>query len=286
MSWHASAREIAQRAGLDPRYLRRWRWISKARKVHAVGASVPANLTYVLTDPEPDNFSYELANENDLIAWVALVSGCPEGDTELRRRLRAATKPHWAWSKPEPPYGKRLGWYALVRLMAPALVVETGVHDGLGSLLLLRALERNAQAGHEGRLVSFDINPAAGWLAAPDPRWELRIESTRTGLPALLAQAPAVDLFIHDSLHTYEHERFEMTTVAPKLGARGVLVSDNVHATRALAQTSEEFGLDYHEFFERPADHFYTGGGMGAGARSPRTPRAPAQAPARPAARP
>ena len=275
MSWQASAREIAQRAGLDLRYLRRWRWLSKARKVRGVGASVPAHLAYVLTDPEPDNFSYELANEHDLVAWVALVSRCRDAeagraiaearaDTVLRERLRAATRHHWSWSKPEPPYGKRLAWYALVRLMAPALIIETGVHDGLGSLLLLRALERNAEQGRDGRLVSFDINPAAGWLAGPDPRWELRIESTRSGLPALLTQVPAVDLFIHDSLHTYEHERFEMTSVAPKLGARGVLVSDNVHATRALAQTSEEFGLDYNEFFERPENHFYTGGGMGA----------------------
>ncbi|MFZ0043901.1 MAG: class I SAM-dependent methyltransferase [Solirubrobacteraceae bacterium] len=278
MSWHADARELAQRAGLDPRYLRRWRWISKARAVRRAGGSLSSNLGYVLTDPEPNNFSYELANESDMIAWVAAVARCSPDDARrvtdeahsdpvLRQRLRAATEGHWAWSKPEPPFGKRLGWYALVRLLSPGLVIEAGVHDGLGSLLLLRALELNAGEGPQARLVSFDVNPAAGWLAAGHPGWELRLESTRSGLPTLLADAPQVDLFIHDSLHTYEHERFELRTVAPRLSPGGVLVSDNVHATPALTETSEEFGFEYHEFYERPRDHFYTGGAVGAARR-------------------
>ncbi len=289
---------MVQRLGLDPRYLRRWRWISKARAVRGVGASVTANLGYVLIDPEPHNFSYELANEDQLIAWVDSVTRCEPGEAErtlaegrgdriLRERLRAATSRHWAWSKREPPFGKRLAWYALVRLLAPSLVIETGVHDGLGSLLLLRALERNAQAGAEGRLVSFDINPAAGWLVGPDPRWELRIESTRVGLPKLLAGVPEVDLFIHDSLHAYEHELFELRTVAPQLAPLGLLVSDNVHSTPALTQTCAEFGLDYHEFVERPLAHFYTGGAMGAGRgiSGPGLPDRPRPSPSRTAPR-
>jgi Methyltransferase domain len=278
MSWHAGAREAAQRLGLDPRYLRRLRWIAKALAVRRAGGSVTANLAFVLADPESDNFSYQLANESELVAWVQSVSRCGPGEAELvlaevhadavlGDRLRAATAGHRWWSKREPPYGKRLAWYALTRLLKPALVVEAGVHDGLASLLLLRALERNAQQGDDGRLVSFDVNPAAGWLAGADPRWDLRIESTRSGLAPLLAAAPPVGLFIHDSLHTYEHERFELRAVAPHLAPNGVLVSDNVHVTTALAEASAEFGLDYHEFIERPAGHFYPGGAMGGSRR-------------------
>jgi predicted O-methyltransferase YrrM len=278
MSWHAGARDAAQRLGLDPRYLRRLRWISKAKAVRRVGGSVRHNLAFVLADPEPDNFTYELANEHDLAAWVRRVSGREaaevervlaeaRGDRVLRTRLRDAAKRRWWWSKPEPPFGKRLAWYALARLNRPALIVETGVHDGLGSLLLLRALERNAHEGADGRLVSFDVNPAAGWLAGADPRWELRIESSRDGLPAVLAGSTPVGIFIHDSLHTYENECWELRTAAPHLAQDGVLVSDNVHVTRALAETSAEFGLEYHEFVERSAGHFYPGGAMGAGRR-------------------
>jgi hypothetical protein len=280
MPWHARARALAQRLGLDPRYVRRLRWFSKARAVRRVGAPLRRHWRFVLSDPEPDNFTYELANEDELVAWVSDVSGCPVqdvrrvlaepgSDAALDARLRATAGRRWWWSKPRPPLGKRRGWYALARLLRPALIVEAGVHDGLGSLLLLRALERNAAEGAEGRLVSFDVNPAAGWIAGADPRWTLRIESSRTGLPALLSGGEAVGMFIHDSLHTYEHERWELATVGPQLAGDGVLISDNVHATPALAECCAELGLRYWEFAERPVAHFYPGAAMGAGRRHP-----------------
>jgi hypothetical protein len=280
MEWHAKARAVAQRVGLQPRYLRRLRWISKARVVRRCGAPLSRNVAFVLLDPEPDNFTYELTNEEELIAWLAEVSGhdcaevaCAVGelrdDGELAARLREATAgTRWWWSKREPPFGKRVAWYALARLGRPKLIVETGVHDGLGSLALLRALERNAKEGSLGRLVSFDVNPAAGWIVGTHPLWELRIEPSRVGLPGVLAAAPALGLFIHDSLHTYENERFELRCAASSLDPGGVLVSDNAHGTRALAETCAELGLRYHEFHERPRGHFYPGGAMGAGSRA------------------
>jgi hypothetical protein len=281
MSWHATARRAAQRIGLEPRYLRRLRWISKARSARRVRAPLRANLRYVLSDPEPDNFTYELANEPELAAWVqAVSSGEPDqidglfaearADPVLAERVRSATARRWWWSKRSPPFGKRLGWYALTRVLRPALIVETGVHDGLGSLVLLRALERNAEEGAPGRLVSFDINRAAGWMVGPHPLWEFRIESTQAGLDTVLDGGPPVGLFIHDSLHTYENERYELRTAASHLAPAGVLISDNAHATRALSDTCEEFGLQMFAFHERPLHHFYTGGVMGAGRRPPR----------------
>jgi hypothetical protein len=284
MSWQAQAREVAQRAGLDPRYLRRWRWLHKAAGVRRTGQPVHRHLRFVLTDPEPDNYSYALANVDELCHWVEEVSGAepervravmaePDADAELWERLRWATRAHRWWSKPLPPFGRRVGWYALVRLLAPALAVETGVHDGLGALLILRALERNATEGHEGRLVSFDINPAAGWLVGADPRWQLRIESSREGLESVLADHGPVGMFIHDSLHTYENEVWELRTAAARLAPRGVLISDNAHATPALGECCREFGLRYHEFTERPRNHFYPGGKLGAGSLPPSTSR-------------
>ena len=275
MSWQASARQRAQSLGLDPRYVRRLRWLSKAASVRRVGAPLLGNLRFVLADPEPANFTYELANEGELASWVAEVVGCEPSraaelfaevrdDAELAARLRRATARHWLWSKPSPPFGKRVAWYAIVRLTQPALVIETGVHDGLGSLLLLRALERNA----EGRLVSFDINPTAGWLAGEHAQWELRIEAARDGLPAVLADGPALGVFVHDSLHTYENERAEFELAAPLLAPGGVLITDNAHGTRALADVCEAHGLSYSEFVERSRGHFYPGGAVGAGCAS------------------
>lgn len=273
---------MAQRRGLDPRHLRRARWLRKLGAVRRARASLRQHLAYVLLDPEPDNFTYELANEDELADWVSAVASIdrdraevllaePRRDPELEGRLRAATAAHPLWSKRRPPFGKRLGWYALARELAPTLIVETGVHDGLGTLLLLRALERNAAEGGptEGRLISFDVNPAAGWLVgAGHPRWELRVEPALGALPALLAHSPPLGLFIHDSLHTYANEHGELTAAAAHLNPAGVLLSDNAHATSALRDVCAEHGLTYHEFRERPAGHFYPGGALGAGRRA------------------
>ena len=111
------------------------------------GASVRRNSHFVLTDPEPDNFTYEITNEAELAAWIATVAGCDPGaaetyiveprlDADLKSRLHEATAGRWSWTKRSPAFGKRLGWYALARAIRPELVIETGVHDGLGSLLL------------------------------------------------------------------------------------------------------------------------------------------------------
>lgn len=275
MSWHVTARRAAQRAGLDPRFLRRLRWIRKTRAVLSAGQPLRRHARFVLADPEPDNFTYDLANLAELARWVALVADCepaeaerlvgePGADSQLTARLRSATAGRWLWSKPAPPFGKRLGWYAIARVLEPELIVETGVHDGLGSLLLLHALERNDAAG---RLVSFDINPASGWLVGSDPRWELRIEAASDGLPALLARSPSLGLFIHDSLHTYANEHAELSIAAAHLAPGGVLISDNAHATSALRDVCGQFGLTYHEFRELPRNHFYGGGIVGAGWR-------------------
>ena len=283
MSWHAGARAAAQRLGPDPRYLRRVRWLSKARALRRSGAPVRHNLAYVLLDPEPDNFTYELANERGTgrlgragigrdAAEVDEALAEARADRVLTDRLRAATARHWWWSKPAPPFGKRLGWYALARLLEPALIVETGVHDGLG-LAAAAPCPGAQRAGGSGRTPGLLRGYlAAGGLAGADPRWELRIQSSRDGLLELLRRSDGVGLFIHDSLHTYEHERWELRTVAPHLAPGGVLISDNVHVTPALAECSQEFGLEYHEFVERPAGHFYSGGAIGAGRRG-RDPR-------------
>jgi hypothetical protein len=97
--------------------------------------------------------------------------------------------------------------------------------------------------------------------------WELRLEPAARGLPSLLSDGPPVGLFIHDSLHTYENERGELELGAAHLAADGVLLSDNAHATTALADLCRERGLAYFEFRERPAGHFYPGGAIGAGRR-------------------
>jgi predicted O-methyltransferase YrrM len=274
--WHATARQAAQRIGLDPRSLRRVRWVHKARAVRRSGHHIRRHWQFVLVSPEPDNYTYRIKNEGELAAWAAAVAWCdeaaaralvqePSHDVELDQRLRSATADHWLWTKRSPPFGKRLGWYALARALRPRRVIEIGAHDGLGSLLLLRALELNQLEGFPGMLVSFDVNPAAGWLVGEHPQWQLRIQSSDEGLPEVLSPTAPVDMLVYDGWHTFEAEYADLRVAADHLSSGGVLVSDDAQVTRALVRLCEERGFDYAEFQEVPLDHFYPGALLAAG---------------------
>jgi len=240
----------------------------------AVAARPRAALSYLLFDRETTNLTYEIENEDELAEVIADALGRPPNEIagfvaepaqderfleDLRRALTSR-----ADRNDEPRFGRRLGWYATVRALRPQLVVETGVHDGLGSALLLRALDRNGA----GRLLGFDTDPSSGWLV-PEwlrDRYELVIGDSRETLDRTLAGC-RVGLFVHDSLHTYEHERFEFETAVAHADDGIALVSDNAHASSALANFSSEHGLRFALFIERPRKHFYPGAGLGLGVR-------------------
>jgi len=255
---------------VDRRKFGRVRWIRKSREVHEYGASVRDHLRYVLTDPELDNYSYDLGNDAEVGAWLEQMLGVDDGaamiaearsDPALRARLDdASARRRWSM-KQRPGLGRRLGWYAIVRALKPARVVETGTHDGIGSLVLLAALERNAAEGSDGRLVSLDIDPHTGWMVGDNPRFERVIGPTRETLPKVLAE-PA-GLFLHDSDHLYETEHFELAAAA----AAGVpvLLSDHSQESTALADVCREHGGRYGYVREVPRDHFYPGAGIGIG---------------------
>ena len=234
----------------------------------------PGTLRFLLTNQEPSNFTYAIANLDELARFLGAALGeSPdralayvhelEGDDELRRDLESKLR-----SRPDRSdrvaYGRRLGWYAAVRIAKPRLVVETGTHDGLGSAALLRALERNAAEGVPGRLASFDVSENAGWLVDGPlrERFTFHRGDTRELLGRVL-EGQLVDLFIHDSEHTYDHETFEFEEIWPRVGPTAVLISDNSHAGTAFSDFCARHGLDFRFFREQPARHPYPGAGIG-----------------------
>jgi len=127
--------------------------------------------------------------------------------------------------------------YSLVRAMRPSVVVETGVCYGASSEYILEALKDN---GH-GVLYSIDLGnspdePPNDFFVRPalKDRWRLIIGDSRQELPPLLARLGQIDLFHHDSLHTYEHMMWEYETAFPYLGANGVLSSHDVRTIVSL----------------------------------------------------
>jgi hypothetical protein len=134
--------------GLDPRYVRRFRWFHKAQAVRHSGASLRRDWRFVLVDLEPDNFTYQITNES---------------------RLRGATAGRSLWTKPSPSFGKRLGWHALARAIRPELTIETGAHDGSSRWDLQCVAELLAA---DGVLLSNDAQGHArsvGSLRGPRP---------------------------------------------------------------------------------------------------------------------
>ncbi len=143
---------------------------------------------------------------------------------------------------------KILAQYAAVRALRPNLVVETGVANGVSSAYLLLALHLNGQ----GTLYSIGLDDAKylpagrslGWVV-PDwlrPRWKVMPGDSREILPKLLAQLKSIDVFIHDSLHTYEHMIWEFRQAYPRLRSGGLLLSDDAGWNSAFSDFTREAG--------------------------------------------
>lgn len=130
--------------------------------------------------------------------------------------------------------------YAACRALKPLAVLETGVASGVTSAFILQALVVNGG----GHLWSIDLPPLSDssecyvGAAIPDGlkgHWGLKIGSSRQRLPELLCELSRVDIFIHDSLHTYRNMLWEFQAVWPSLAPGGLLIADDVNFNQAFA---------------------------------------------------
>ncbi len=234
---------------------------------------------WLLKSREHTNFTYDLGNLNKkyLASFVAVLTGADtteamsymqelEADVALSNHIHGLTVAdplEHAVADPDPKYGRRLGWYALVRITKPRMVVETGVDKGLGSCVLAAALKRNAQEGFPGHLFATDINPSAGYLFKA-PYTDFGTILYGDSIECISALEEEIDLFIHDSNHNPEYERREYEAVSPKLSAQALILSDNAHACGVLHELAQASGRDFLFFQETPMNHWYPGGGIGA----------------------
>jgi Methyltransferase domain len=135
--------------------------------------------------------------------------------------------------------------YVICRTIRPTIVLETGVASGLSSAYILQALEDNSV----GRLYSIDLPDAdteellgvvltrlpegrkPGWVVPEwlKGRWDLRIGKSRDLLPPMLDDVLDLQLFLHDSEHSFENMMFEFDQVWPRLAKGGFVLSDDVN---------------------------------------------------------
>jgi predicted O-methyltransferase YrrM len=149
-------------------------------------------------------------------------------------------------------YAKKiLVQYAAIRALAPDVIVETGVASGVSTSYLLLALQKNGR----GKLHSIELSDpqylppgkSSGWIV-PDwlrANWDLHIGDSRVLLPQLLGECNVIDVFIHDSLHTYDHMLWEFRTAYPRLRPGGLLISDDVTWNPAFTQFALEVDARY-----------------------------------------
>jgi hypothetical protein len=145
--------------------------------------------------------------------------------------------------------------YALCRFLRPVTVIETGVGLGVSTAFILQGLKDNNRGDHrgsEGRLYSIDlpcssyqsdagipIDEAAYTSHVEGPgclvpehlrnQWTLIQGRSEDELPRLCDRLGMVDLFFHDSEHTYENMLWEYRTIWPYIRrGRGILVSHDI----------------------------------------------------------
>ena len=159
----------------------------------------------------------------------------------------------------------------------PEVAVETGILDGLGSRSMLRALQRNAEVGRDGRLWSFDIMPGAGALV-PDRlagRWTPLYEDTEEGLPAATGRALAG--LLHPRLRARAGAPAARARDRPRRRPAGHGGDDGARLERRAEGARGRARADLRGVPRAPARPLLRGAapGLGTGRAGPRLPSGP-----------
>ncbi len=189
------------------------------------------------------------ATAHDIKGWMNEASKIT---AEIRQRLKEASWSPGQITGATDSQDRGPVLYAVTRALRPAIAIETGVANGSSSYYFLAAMHANGL----GKLHSIDLPPGtsdqseyhrtdvtaiaqghgSGWLVPQALRasWELHLGDTRVVLPKVLASVPQIDLFFHDSEHTYEAMTFEFQSAWPSLRPGGILGSDDVSWNRSF----------------------------------------------------
>jgi len=184
---------------------------------------------------------------------------------ELGHKHRAHYVPGWV------NLDDALFLYWLVRRVKPKTIVQTGVCNGLSAAFMMLGLVKN---GPEGRLHAIDLPPVfnpddpawtvegsvygfvipegktSGWMV-PDAyrdRFEVWSGDTKDLLPEMVEKVGPIDIFYHDSDHTYNHMMFEFHQAKRKLNQGGLVIGDDVSWNASVWDFADEFGVPSYNF--------------------------------------
>ena len=147
------------------------------------------------------------------------------------------------------PINSGLLLYSICKLLKPEKVFETGVAYGHSSCFILEALYEN----NRGKLFSFDsifrpweTKEKIGSMIPKKLRknWEINFGESKNNLKKLLDRERNIDIFIHDSLHTYENMMFEFETSWKYIKKNGFLLSDDISGNNAFYDFCKKYNLE------------------------------------------
>lgn len=161
--------------------------------------------------------------------------------------------------------------YWLIRTLRPRTIVETGICNGFSAGVTTLAL---AQNGNDGELIGVGL---AEIFDPDDPKWteggrvfgEVVVGEQRLGwmipdryqhwaklyegdarilLPEVVAKLDTIDLFFHNSDHSYDHMMFEFVEAKRKLSQNAIVVADNIAWNSSLWDFADECGVPAYNF--------------------------------------
>jgi predicted O-methyltransferase YrrM len=175
---------------------------------------------------------------------IALATGEGEGhvwalhqeflnDSEFHESITAKLMTTSERHDKHPDFGYRALLYLMVRIAKPSVMIETGSYDGLSTAAILLAMHKNAK----GRLYTIDLpNPSLprdigarpAWVVPDYLRGRLMVIEGKSSewLEWVIKIASPVDMFYHDSWHTYENMMFEYKTMWKAVRPGGWFISE------------------------------------------------------------
>ena len=224
---------------------------------------------------ESDNFYYDLTDKNlqDLIYLIASLVGKSfneveryaleiKNNKELKHHIRSIISKNKDLRDVNIAFGRRIGWYILVRILKPKTVVETGVHHGVGACVISSALMQNSLEGNQGSYIGTDLDPNAGVLFCGQYKNFGKI-MYGDSIQSLQKIDSTINLFINDSDHNPDYELREYETVMKSLAKDFVILGDNSHVSSSLLYFAKKNDYKYIFFSEEPENHWYPGAGIG-----------------------
>ncbi len=141
--------------------------------------------------------------------------------------------PHYYDSNPKTLELLRL----MISQISPSVVVETGVANGASTRTILKAFQDFGLSS--SKLFSLDIDPrvATDEFRSKENFNFILINETRNFSDAM-KKVPTIDIFYHDSDHSYANQMHEYSLAWEKLSSNGVLISDDINWSNAFLDFS------------------------------------------------